>query len=75
VWQFAVRVLPPRRHSKSSPGAQIRGRIAGMEVSDEVHWRDFYDRTGKVTSSSVKLAGCAKIADITRKVRNLIAPH
>jgi hypothetical protein len=34
-------------------GAQIRGRIAGMEVSDEVHWRDFYDRTGRVTSSSM----------------------
>jgi hypothetical protein len=24
-----------------------------MEVSDEVHWRDFYDRTGRVTSSSM----------------------
>jgi len=34
-------------------GAQIRGRIAGVEVSDEVHWRDFYDRTGRVTSSSM----------------------
>jgi hypothetical protein len=34
-------------------GAQIRAKIAGMEVSDEVHWRDFYDRSGKVTSSSM----------------------
>jgi hypothetical protein len=34
-------------------GAQIRAKIAGMEVSDEVHWRDVYDRSGKVTSSSM----------------------
>ena len=34
-------------------GAQIRAKIAGMEVSDEVHWREFYDRSGKVTSSSM----------------------
>jgi hypothetical protein len=34
-------------------GAQIRGKIAGMEMSDEVHWRDFYDRNGKVTSRSM----------------------
>src|SRR5262245_6337911 len=34
-------------------GAQIRAKIAGMEVSDEVHWRDFYDRSGKITSSSM----------------------
>jgi len=34
-------------------GVQIRAKIAGMEVSDEVHWREFYDRSGKVTSSSM----------------------
>jgi hypothetical protein len=34
-------------------GAQIRAKIAGMEMSDEVHWRDFYDRSGRVTSSSM----------------------
>ena len=34
-------------------GSQIRARIAGMEVSDEVHWRELYDRSGKVTSSSM----------------------
>jgi len=34
-------------------GAQIRAKIAGMEVSDDVHWRDFYERSGKLTSSSM----------------------
>src|SRR5262249_58855257 len=34
-------------------GAQIRAKIAGMELSDQVHWRDFYDRNGTVTSSSM----------------------
>jgi hypothetical protein len=34
-------------------GAQIRARIAGMEISDEVHWREMYDRSGKVTSMSM----------------------
>jgi hypothetical protein len=34
-------------------GAQIRAKIAGMEVTDEVHWRDLYERGGKVTSTSM----------------------
>jgi hypothetical protein len=34
-------------------GAQLRTKIVGMELSDEVHWRDFYDRGGKLTSSSM----------------------
>ena len=34
-------------------GPQIRAKIAGMEVSDEVHWRDFYDRGGAVSSMSM----------------------
>jgi hypothetical protein len=34
-------------------GAQIRAKVAGMEISDEVHWRDFYDRGGRVTSMSM----------------------
>jgi hypothetical protein len=25
-------------------GAQIRARFAGMQLTDEVHWRDVYDR-------------------------------
>jgi hypothetical protein len=34
-------------------GPQVRAKIAGMEVSDEVHWRDFYDRGGAVSSISM----------------------
>jgi len=34
-------------------GPQIRAKIAGMEVSDEVHGRDFYDRGGAVSSMSM----------------------
>jgi hypothetical protein len=34
-------------------GAQIRAKIAGMEVSDQIHWRELYERSGKLTSSSM----------------------
>ena len=27
-------------------GSQIRAKFAGMEVTDEVHWRDIYERDG-----------------------------
>ena len=31
-------------------GAQIMSKLAGMEFSDEVHWREVYERTGVVRS-------------------------
>jgi hypothetical protein len=34
-------------------GGQIRAKIVGMEISDEVHWRELYDRGGRVTSMSM----------------------
>jgi hypothetical protein len=34
-------------------GGQIRARLAGMEVTDNVHWRDVYQRSGTVTSTSM----------------------
>jgi hypothetical protein len=34
-------------------GGQIRAKVAGMEISDEVHWREVYDRSGRVTSMSM----------------------
>lgn len=34
-------------------GAQIRAKIVGMEFTDEIHWRDSYERSGAVTSSSM----------------------
>jgi hypothetical protein len=32
---------------------QIRTKIAGMELTDEVHWRELYERGGTVTSDSM----------------------
>ena len=32
---------------------QIRTKIAGMELTDEVHWREVYGRGGTVTSDSM----------------------
>jgi hypothetical protein len=34
-------------------GGQIRGSLAGMELTDNVHWRDLYQRNGTVTSTSM----------------------
>ena len=34
-------------------GAQIRAKFGGMELTDEVHWYDFYDRNGTILSSSM----------------------
>jgi hypothetical protein len=32
---------------------QIRANLAGMELTDNVHWRDLYQRNGTVTSTSM----------------------
>ena len=32
---------------------QIRAKMAGMELTDEVHWRELYGRGGTVTSDSM----------------------
>ena len=34
-------------------GAQIRAKFSGMELTDQVHWYEFYDRNGTVMSSSM----------------------
>jgi hypothetical protein len=34
-------------------GGQIRAKIAGMELTDEVHWRETYERGGTLTSNSM----------------------
>jgi len=34
-------------------GAQIRAKLAGMELTDNVHWRDLYQRNGTVMSTSM----------------------
>jgi hypothetical protein len=34
-------------------GGQIRAKLAGMELTDNVHWRDFYQRNGTMMSISM----------------------
>ena len=34
-------------------GGYIRARFGGMELTDNVHWRDLYQRNGTVTSTSM----------------------
>ena len=34
-------------------GAQIRAKLAGMEMTDEVHWRYVYDRDGTLRTHSM----------------------
>jgi hypothetical protein len=34
-------------------GAQIQARFAGMEMTDEVHWGDVYERTGTLRTYSM----------------------
>src|SRR5712664_337584 len=34
-------------------GAQIRAKFAGMQLTDEVHWRYVYDRDGRLRSYSM----------------------
>ena len=31
-------------------GKQLRAKISGMQLTDEVHWRDVYDRDGALRS-------------------------
>jgi hypothetical protein len=34
-------------------GSQIRTKLAGMEITDEVHWADVYGRDGTLTTFSM----------------------
>ena len=49
---FAVGATAEEKLQKLS-GSQIRAKLAGLEFTDEVHFRDSYDRGGKVTSTSM----------------------
>lgn len=40
-------------NAKRLSGAQIRAKFAGMQLTDEVHWRDVYDRDGTLRSYSM----------------------
>jgi len=49
---FATQAAAEEKFQKLA-GGQIRAKIAGMEISDQVHWREVYDRSGRVTSMSM----------------------
>jgi hypothetical protein len=40
-------------NSQRLSGSQIRAKFAGMQLTDEVHWRDVYDRDGTLRSYSM----------------------
>ena len=52
VVEFASTGTAEQRFQKLT-GQQIRAKFAGMELTDEVHWYDFYDKNGTVLSSSM----------------------
>ncbi len=37
-------------HSQKLSGSQIRAKFTGMQLTDEVHWREVYDRDGTLRS-------------------------
>jgi hypothetical protein len=40
-------------NSQKLSGSQIRAKFAGMQLTDEVHWRYVYDRDGRLRSYSM----------------------
>jgi len=40
-------------NSQKLSGSQIRAKFAGMQLTDEVHWRYVYDRDGTMRSYSM----------------------
>jgi hypothetical protein len=44
---------PAMENFKKLSASQIRARLAGMEMTDEVHWREAYERDGGFKSRSM----------------------
>jgi len=49
---FAGRAQPAEEFRKLN-GAQVRAKLAGMEFSDGVHWRDVFEKNGVLTGNSM----------------------
>jgi hypothetical protein len=43
----------PAEEFQKLTGAQIQARLAGMEITDEVHWADVFAANGTLTSYSM----------------------
>jgi hypothetical protein len=56
-WRHSHRVPLLKKNFQKLTGQQIRAKFAGKELTDEVHWYDFFDRNGTVLSSSM---GCKR---------------
>jgi hypothetical protein len=52
VVTFGSNAAAEQKFQKLTAG-QIRAKLAGMELTDNVHWRDLYQRNGTVTSTSM----------------------
>jgi hypothetical protein len=46
---FSTAAQPEQKFQRLTAG-QIRAKFAGMELTDEVHWRELYARNGTVAS-------------------------
>jgi hypothetical protein len=61
---LAVAILGPSADAEGKfqklTARQIRANLAGMELTDNVHWRDLYQRNGTVTSTSMGRKRTAK---------------
>ena len=44
---------PAEEKFRKLTGGQIRAKLADMELTDNVHWRDLYQRNGTVMSTSM----------------------
>jgi len=49
---FGSSAVAEEKFQKLTAG-QIRAKLAGMELTDNVHWRDLYQRSGTVMSTSM----------------------
>jgi hypothetical protein len=49
---FEISAVATENFQKLS-GTQIRAKFAGMQLTDEVHWRYVYDRDGRLRSYSM----------------------
>jgi hypothetical protein len=50
---FAATAAAETEVFKKLSGPQARARLAGMELTDEVHWREAYMRDGRFASRSM----------------------
>jgi|SRR5215218_2679402 len=56
VTLFALALVPCAESAEKFEkltGAQVLAKLAGMEISDEVHWGDVFERNGALTSYSM----------------------